>query len=80
MNKYEHYLLEWLGESDYSQYRECRGRHLDALIKRGFVQIHDPGEHQSGFITQGTDMDYRAVSLTESGREALKALKNGVEL
>jgi predicted transcriptional regulator len=31
---------------------------------------------ESGFIAKGTDMDYRAVSLTESGREALKAIRN----
>jgi hypothetical protein len=75
MKKSELFLLEWL-EFGMAQYGECSGKDLDALVEQGLVQIHDPGEHQSGFIAKGTDMDYRAVSLTESGREALKAIRN----
>ena len=71
----ERFILDWLSKQDFSQYGECRGRTLDRLIQRGLAQIHGPGEHQH-FIandhagTQG--MMYRAVSLTDAGRAALK--------
>ena len=66
----ENDLLRWLGQEDFSQYGECHGKTLDALIEKGLVQIHGPGEHQN-FIAKGTDLMYRAVSLTEAGIAAL---------
>ena len=33
---------------------------------------HGPGEHQSSFIAKGTDLDYRAVSVTAAGLDALQ--------
>jgi hypothetical protein len=69
-------LLRWLAQEDFSQYGECYGKALDALIAKGLAQLHGPGEHQS-FIANdraGTKgMMYRAVSLTEAGIAALRA-------
>ena len=73
LTKNEIYLLRWLGKEDFSQYGECHGLSLDSLIVRGFAQVHGPGEHQQ-FIAKGTTMMYRAVSLTDAGIAALKAL------
>ncbi len=64
-------LLKWLGAEDFSQYGECRGRALNALIEHGFAKVHADSEHQSGFIAKGRGEDYRAVSLTDAGRAAL---------
>lgn len=69
-------LLRWLSREDYSQYGECHGNTLDALIAAGLAQVHGPGEHQS-FIARGTSMMYRAVSLTEAGFAKAKELRNG---
>lgn len=67
----EIFLLGWLNAEDFSQYGECKGKDLDHLIELGLAQIHKPGEHQTGFITQdhagNRGDDYRAVSLTEAG-------------
>jgi hypothetical protein len=69
-------LLQWLGESEYSQYGECHGKDLDSLVAKGLAQIHPPGEHQI-FIANdfaGTKgVMYQAVSLTEDGRKLLSA-------
>jgi hypothetical protein len=65
-------LLRWLGEEDYSQYGECHGATLDSLVAKGLARIYLPGDHQEGFISQGTGKMYRAVSLTDAGRERLK--------
>lgn len=67
----ERQLLEWLGQDEFSQYGECHGKALDALIAKGLAQTHLPREHQSGFIAQGDSKMYIAVSLTEAGRKAL---------
>ena len=67
------WLLKWLSESDFSQYGECYGADLDRLIEQGLAQVHESGQHQAGFIAQGTGPMYRAVSLTEAGWAALKA-------
>jgi hypothetical protein len=73
-------LLDWLSQEDFSQYGECHGAALDALVNRGLAEIHGPGEHQR-FIandhagTQG--MMYRAVSLTTAGWKVQKAIKEG---
>jgi hypothetical protein len=73
MTNDERDLLRWLGKEDFSQYGECHGRALDALIARGFAVIHGPGEHQT-FIARGTSQMYRAVSLTDAGIAALRDL------
>jgi hypothetical protein len=66
-------LMEWLGRDDFGQYGECHGKDLDALIAKGFAQIHEPRIGQSGFIAKGDSLMYRAVSLTDEGRAALNA-------
>lgn len=66
------FLLRWLGENDFSQYGECYGKSLDALVALGLAQIHDGDEHQSSFIAKGRGGMYRAVFLTDAGRGALK--------
>lgn len=72
-------LLKWLGQEDFSQYGECHGTTLDSLIAKGFAQVHEPGQHQN-FIANdfgGTKGDmYRAVSLTEAGRNKLRELRS----
>lgn len=69
-------LVVWLGEENFSQLGECKGKALDVLISKGFAQIHELGEHQGGFISRGDGSgDYRAVSLTEAGREFVASLK-----
>ncbi len=62
----ERHLLDWLSKEDFSQYGECHGKSLDALIAKGLVQVHGAGEHQN-FIAKGTSEMYRAVSLTDAG-------------
>lgn len=64
----ERYLLIWLGEDEFSQYGECNGPTLDSVIAKGLAQIHESGEHQSGFIAQRQSKMHRAVSLTDAGR------------
>lgn len=66
-------LLRWLGKEDFSQYGECHGYALDALVRQGLVQIHGPGEHQV-FIARGNSLMHRAVSLTDAGVSALHTL------
>jgi len=70
----ERWLLIWLATEKYNQYGECHGPALDSLVNKGFAQIHEEGEYQSGFIAQGRGKMYRAVSLTESGLEAIRGL------
>ena len=67
LTKSERFLFDWLTEEDFSQYGECYGKDLDSLIAKGLVQIHGPGEHQSGFIAKGQGLMFSAVSLTEAG-------------
>ena len=67
----EQFLLGWLGKEDFSQYGECHGAALDGLVAKGLAQVHAPGEHQAGFIAKGTGDKFRAVSLTDAGRELL---------
>lgn len=69
----EQFLLEWLGKEDFSQYGECHGSALDALVSAGLVQIHEGRANQTGFIAQGDTGMHRAVSLTDAGRTALSA-------
>jgi hypothetical protein len=65
-------LLDWLGQEDFSQYGECHGKALDALIAKGLAQVHGSGEHQS-FIAKGTSLMFCAVSLTQAGIAAVIA-------
>jgi hypothetical protein len=70
-------LIEWLSLEDFSQYGECYGSDLDRLVELGFAQVHGPLEHQSGFIARGTGAMYRAVSLTDKGRELVAMIREG---
>jgi len=65
-------LLKWLGQEDFSQYGECHGKILDSLVSKGLARLHDDGQHQGGFIAKGSGPMYRAVSVTDAGREALR--------
>jgi hypothetical protein len=66
-------LLQWLSESDLSQYGECHGDDLDSLVAKGLAQIHgEETEMDNPFIAQGHGIMYRAVSLTDAGRELLR--------
>ena len=71
LNNDELDLLVWLGGSEFSQYGECHGITLDSLVAKGLAQIHEGTEHQDGFIAKGPGKMYRAVSLTDAGREEL---------
>jgi hypothetical protein len=72
LTKGEHALLTWLSFDD-GQYGECKGATLDSLIAKGFAVV---GGEDSGFdntfIAKGADLDYRAVSITEAGVDALR--------
>jgi hypothetical protein len=70
----ERQLAEWLSTEDFSQYGECHGATLDALIAKGFAQVSADSSNQAGFIAKGDAKAYHAVSLTDAGRAALKAL------
>ena len=70
LNHNELDLLHWLGAEDFAQYGECHGKALDRLVELGLAQIHGPGEHQM-FIAKGTNLMYRAVSLTAKGQAEL---------
>ncbi len=72
----EQFLLEWLGKEDFSQYGECHGSSLDALVKAGLAEIHEGRTNQIGFIAQGDTAMHRAVSLTDAGRAALSASRS----
>ena len=73
-------LLKDIGKG-FMQYGECYGKTFELLKAKGLVQIHGPGEHQTGFIAQdhaGTKgLKYRAVSLTDDGIVMLAGLKEG---
>ncbi|WP_065755252.1 hypothetical protein [Bradyrhizobium paxllaeri] len=67
----EHLLLTWLAEGD-CQYGECYGPSLDTLIAKGYAVVG--GEEtgfENGFIAKGRDIMYRAVKITDAGRNAL---------
>ena len=66
-------LLEWLAREDYSQYGECHGKHLDALIDKGFARLHGDGGELGSFIAKGKGPMYQSVSVTDEGRTALRA-------
>lgn len=69
-------LLRWLGEGTQdglSQYGECYGDNLDSLLAKGLAQIHgEETEMDNPFIAKGHGIMYRAVSLTDAGRELLE--------
>lgn len=64
-------LLIWLAAADFSQYGECHGPTLDALVAKGLAQIHEGRESQAGFIAQGDGPMFKAVSITDKGRAVL---------
>jgi hypothetical protein len=64
-------LLAWLGEEEFSQYGECYGPTLDALIAKGLAKVNNGKEYQNGFIAKGNGPMYQAVSLTDVGRKTL---------
>ena len=68
-------LLSWMSAEEYSQYGECHGKALDALIARGYAQVHEDREYQdiAGFIARGDGPMFRAVSLTDAGKAAAVA-------
>jgi hypothetical protein len=69
----EKMLLEWLEKND-GQYGECQGETLNDLIGRGFAVVQGAESGlENGFIAKGTDIMYRAVSITDAGRAALVA-------
>lgn len=66
-------LLEWLQRDD-GQYGECHGRTLDGLVERGLAVVQGAQSGvNNGFIAKGTDIMYRAVSITDAGRLALSS-------
>jgi hypothetical protein len=73
LTKSELLIMEWLSEGD-GQYGECHGKSLDGLVARGLAVIggEETGINNS-FIAKGSDIMYRAVSLTDTGRAALAA-------
>jgi len=71
-------LLDWLSKEDFSQYGECHGRALDKLVTMGLAQVHGPGQHQHFIASDfaGTKgIMFCAVSLTEAGWQAVKAMR-----
>lgn len=68
----EYIVLEFLYDCDPAQYGECYGKVLDGLILKGLAVIgtEDTGHH-NGFIAKGSGLMYRAVYLTDEGRNAL---------
>jgi hypothetical protein len=72
----QRFLLEWLGKAEFSQYGECHGHALEALVGYGLAVIHEGRENQSGFIAQGGSPMHRAVSLTEAGRALRKEMES----
>lgn len=76
LTKDEADLLKWLGQEEYSQYGECHGASLNSLVAKGLAQVHGAGEHQhfiASDFTGDKGMMFRAVSLTDAGREAQRA-------
>jgi len=72
LNSEEIFLLKWLGEEDFNQYGECHGKSLDHLMELGLAQLHDETSGlQNHFIAKGNGIMFRAVSLTEAGRQEL---------
>lgn len=70
-------LLEWLSTDD-GQYGECYGKTLDGLLARGLAAVQGAESGlQNGFIAKGTDIMYRAVSITDAGRAALREGSEG---
>ena len=70
----EKHLLKWLGQEDFSQYGECHGKDLDSLIEKGLAQHHSNTGFANTFIAKGNGIMFDQVSLTDAGREALRAL------
>lgn len=68
----EYIVLEFLYDCDPAQYGECYGKVLDGLIEKGLAVIGgEDTETQNNFIAKGSGLMYRAVYLTDTGRQAL---------
>lgn len=72
LSRSERDLLHWLSQEDFSQYGECHGVTLDALISKGLAQIHPNSGRNNTFIAKGDSIMYQAVSLTEAGMDCAK--------
>lgn len=71
LDKDERFLLDWLRKGD-GQYGECRGKVLDGLVAKGLVTIGGVETGlENGFIAKGSDLDFRTVSITQTGLNAL---------
>lgn len=69
-------LLDWLSREEFSQYGECHGKDLDALIEAGLAQLHGPEtELDNTFIAKGRGIMFRAVSLTAAGLAKAQQLR-----
>jgi len=68
-------LLEWLSKEDFSQYGECHGKALDALIAKGLAQHHPGTGRNNSFIAKGDDIMFDKVSLTDAGWQLFKSRK-----
>jgi hypothetical protein len=74
----EEFLLKWLAQEDSSQYGECHGSALDGLIEKGLAVVGDESTGLNNtFIAKGTDIMYRAVTLTDAGHKEVTNLKGG---
>jgi hypothetical protein len=75
LNAAERDLLLWLGEEDFSQYGECHGAALDALIAKGLAQLHEQSGFDNTFIAKGPGKMYWKVSLTDAGHAARQQVR-----
>ena len=64
-------LLTWLGLEDFSQYGECYGKDLDALVAKGLAQVHSGTGRRNTFVAKGDGPMFEQVSLTDAGRAIL---------
>ncbi|MBT1509341.1 hypothetical protein KIP88_02405 [Bradyrhizobium sp. SRL28] len=72
----EEFMLVWLSKEDFSQYGECHGATLDALIAKGLAQVHgEDTETNNTFIAKGHGIMFRAVSLTDSGHAVVLLIR-----
>ncbi len=75
LNEHERDLLLWLSEEEFSQYGECHGKDLDALIAKGLAQHHPDTGFDNSFIAKGKGIMFDKVSLTEAGYARVRELK-----
>lgn len=69
-------LLLWLAKEDVSQYGECHGLTLNQLLDRGLAEVlGEETETSNPFVAKGRGIMYRAVRLTDTGREVARELQ-----